>query len=555
MKWSKNFKSTNKEIKTNYKESWSLFWKYYKKNKKWTISIVLLSILSSLTTISLPFITIFMNESATATKWEPLIFATIILSVVSILQIVIFYISNYVSGIFNMKIETQIREEMMSKIHHLSMETFDNAPIGIFFSRFFSDLQEVKIYASKLIRDTVTIFCLIVGGFSFIFYVNWVAGIIILSVYIFALLIYAFFKQNLVYHQQINKSLRTFMSIGLGEHVQMVSEIKSFSNSLTTVEKFETLQKNYYNSTKKYVRKSTLFNLAGTASAILISTITLIIGSFLMHDNKISSPGLLGLILAANILIIPIERTSTLITDLIILNANIVRIKEFHNWKFENNEGLIKKPFVGNIEFKNVSFSYKTKNDNIVNVFNNFNLVIPENERTLLYSDKASGLTTIFKLIMRYYEVDSGEILLDGINIKNYDIDYLRKHITYQAFSPKLFSSSLELETLYPDAERYNKIVESLNIKELIKKKEMLDKNINSQGMQLSDSEKQMLSIVRALYFDTPIILFDFPEHCLNKHQLESIEKTLNIFAKDKTIVFNSHNNNIYFKIDNFIKI
>jgi ATP-binding cassette subfamily B (MDR/TAP) protein 1 len=158
-------------------------------------------------------------------------------------------------------------------------------------------------------------------------------------------------------------------------------------------------------------------------------------------------------------------------------------------------------------------------------------------------------------LLLRYYEVDSGEILIDGINIKEYEIDYLRKNIAYQALIPKLFSSSLESKNLFSDTERYDAITNSLKISELVVKIKQLDKNINSQGLQVSDSEKQMLSIARALYFDTFIIMFDFPEYCLDDNQLESVNKTLDIFAKDKTIIFNSENKDIYFRIDNYIKI
>ncbi|MGL5592075.1 MAG: ABC transporter transmembrane domain-containing protein [Metamycoplasmataceae bacterium] len=554
MKIDKNFIKSRKDIKTNYKQSWLLFWKYYKKNKKWTIALATLSLLTSLITISFPFLSELINLNATDSDWSHLITLIILISFLALIRIILFFISNYLADIFNIKIETQIREEMTEKIHHLSMETFDNAPIGIFFSRFFSDLQEVRSYASRLIQETITIICLIIGGFAFVFYVNWIVGLVIFTVYLITLIIYVVFKQNLVYHQQYNKTLTTFMSIGIGEHVQMVSEIKSFSNYLTTIEKFDTLQKNYYNSNKKFIRKTTLFNWTGVTSSILISTVILIMGAVLLHKNSINSSELLGLVVASSILIIPIEKTASLATDAVILNANLVRIKEFHEWKFENEEGSIEKSFEGNIEFRNVSFSYRTT-ENIIPVFKNLNLSISKNTRTLLYSDEVSGLTTIYKLIMRYYEVDSGEILLDGINIKEYNIDYLRKHITYQAFSPKLFSSSLELESLYPDKERYNNIIQALGIEELMKKKDILDKNINSQGLQVSDSEKQMLSIARGLYFDTPIILFDFPESCLTKSQLEAIDRTLKIYAKNKTIIFSAHDSDVYFDIDNYIKI
>ncbi len=544
----------NPNIKTNYKESWLFFLGYYKKNKKWTISIALISVLISLTTISLPFLSSLISSSADDGNTEMIIQLSLILVGISLIKIFLYFFLNYIGGIFEVKIEKHIRSEMMDKIHHLSMNTFDNTPIGVFFSRILSDLKEAKSYASKLIQNIVTVFCLIIGGFSFIFYVDWRAGIITLSLYLITIGIYLIFKKNLTYHQQVNKTLNTFMSVGLGEHVQMISEIKSFSNSLTTIEKFELLQSNYYESTKKYVKKSSFFKITGIAASIMVSTAVLIIGSLLKSKGIIDGPELLGLVIASNILIIPIEQTSKMVTDMIMLNAVVVRIKEFHTWEFEVNKGLIKKPFVGEIEFKNVNFSYRIKDEKNI-VFENFNLHISKNKRTLLYGDYAKGKTTIFKLLLRYYEIDSGEILIDGINIKEYEIDYLRKNIAYQALVPKLFSSSLESKNLFDNTERYEKITSSLEISGLVGKIKKLDKNINSQGLQVSDSEKQMLSIARALYFDTFIILFDFPEFCLDENQLHAVKKTLNIFALNKTIVFNGENKDTYFTIDNYIKI
>ena len=508
----------------------------------------------SLTTISLPFLSSLISSSADDNNIEMIIQLSLILVGISLIKIFLYFFLNYIGGIFEVKIEKHIRSEMMDKIHHLSMNTFDNTPIGVFFSRILSDLKEAKSYASKLIQNIVTVFCLIIGGFSFIFYVDWRAGIITLSLYLITIGIYLIFKKNLTYHQQVNKTLNTFMSVGLGEHVQMISEIKSFSNSLTTIEKFELLQSNYYESTKKYVKKSSFFKITGIAASIMVSTAVLIIGSLLKSKGIIDGPELLGLVIASNILIIPIEQTSKMVTDMIMLNAVVVRIKEFHTWEFEVNKGLIKKPFVGEIEFKNVNFSYRIKDEKNI-VFENFNLHISKNKRTLLYGDYAKGKTTIFKLLLRYYEIDSGEILIDGINIKEYEIDYLRKNIAYQALVPKLFSSSLESKNLFDNTERYEKITSSLEISGLVGKIKKLDKNINSQGLQVSDSEKQMLSIARALYFDTFIILFDFPEFCLDENQLHAVKKTLNIFALNKTIVFNGENKDTYFTIDNYIKI
>ncbi len=541
-------------IKTNYKESWLFFFQYYKKHKWWTISMILISFFISLSIISLPFLTMLLKEGSkegSTNKNAFYVFATLIL-IISVIKIILSFFSNYVSGVFDLKMEISIRKDMMKRLHSLSMEQFDNSAIGVYFSRVLNDIKEVKLSASHLIQNFVTIFCLVIGGFSFIFYSSWIAGIITLSIYIITLLIYIFFRHKLVYHQQVNKSLNTFLTIGIGEHVQMITEIKSYNNSESTIKKFDILQNNYFKSTKSYIKKISWFKIIGIGSSIFISTSILLIGSFFL---RIKNPWeLAGLIMAANILIIPIEKTAVIVTDLITLNATIVRVKEFYSWKNEENNGTIKKLFQGEIEFNDVCFSYKV-NNNVFQVFNHFNLKINRNKKTLLFGSFGTGKTTIFKLLMRYYEIDSGEILIDGINIKNYDLEFLRKNIAYQAYIPKLFSSSLDKEDLYPDKQRLNEIVKCLKLEDLIEKKSKIDMNINSQGLQVSDSEKQMLSILRSLYFNTNVVLLDFTEYCVNQEQILLVKKALNIFAKDKTIIFTSYKKLSFFEFDNYIEL
>jgi ABC-type multidrug transport system fused ATPase/permease subunit len=128
--------------------------------------------LISLTTISLPFLSSLISSSADDNNIEMIIQLSLILVGISLIKIFLYFFLNYIGGIFEVKIEKHIRSEMMDKIHHLSMNTFDNTPIGVFFSRILSDLKEAKSYASKLIQNIVTVFCLIIGGFSFIFYVD-----------------------------------------------------------------------------------------------------------------------------------------------------------------------------------------------------------------------------------------------------------------------------------------------------------------------------------------------------------------------------------------------
>lgn len=542
-------------IKTNYKESWLFFSNYYKKNKKGTIAIIIISFLISSTTIVLPFLTKLLKSNPdSASDLSSLIFFSFLISIIALLKIILNYFLSYIGGIFDIKMETTIRKDMIENLNSLSMEQFDNSPIGIYFSRIQNDIKQINSNASKLLNNFVTIFSLIIGGFSFIFYVDWVAGIVTLVIYMIMLIIFVVFKNKLVYHQQINKTLNTFMTVGIGERVQMISEIKSYNNSKSTIKQFDKLQDDYFQSTKRYIKKTSLFKLVGISASIFVSTAILIIGTFLVDNKAIESDELIGLILASSILIIPIEKTAITTTDIITLNATIVRINEFYSWKFEVNDGDKKIPFNGMVEFKDVCFSYKIRGRTF-EVFKNLSFKIENNKSTLIRGKSASGKTTILKLLMRYYEIDSGEILIDGINIKDYDINFLRSNISYQAHDPKLFSSSLELEDLHPNKKRLNEIAKVLEIEELMKRRIDIDQNINSQGLQVSDSEKQMLSILRAIYFDTYIILFDFPEYSIDESQIKAVKRALDIFAKNKTIIFTAYEFESSLEFDNFIKL
>ncbi|MDK2819556.1 MAG: ABC transporter ATP-binding protein, partial [Mycoplasmataceae bacterium] len=337
----------NKAIKTNYKDSWLFFLKYYTKNIKNTIIIIIISILISCMTISLPFLTQLITSAALDNDFDSIIYFAIFLILVSLIKILLNFLSDYLSEVFSTKIEIQIREEMMEKFHKLSMQTFDNTPIGIFFSRILNDLKEVRLYVYVLVNNVITIMCLIIGGFSYIFFINWIAGIIVISIYFITLIIYIIYKNNLVYHQQLNKFLNTFIDVGVGEHVQMISEIKSYNNSLTSIDKIKLLQDTYYKSIKKYSLKNALLKLVGTSSSIMISALTLIICSILYTYNAITLPQMMGLVIASNILTTPIQLTALTIMDTIKLNATIVRINEFHNWNVEENNGIIETSFKG----------------------------------------------------------------------------------------------------------------------------------------------------------------------------------------------------------------
>ncbi|MGL5591401.1 MAG: ABC transporter transmembrane domain-containing protein [Mycoplasmoidaceae bacterium] len=515
------------------------------------ILIIIFTIITTAATIFIPVITQLITTSAEKDIYNELAFLSGMLGLIVIVKILLHFFLDHLGHTFDLKLELQIRRDMLEKFHKLPMQRIDNTPSGTYFYRLIEDLKEVNSFSYSAISDSITIIILSVGGFVYIFLVNWIIGVVVLSVYLTSIILYLSFFKKLSYMKQQIKSLSSNVNVEIGENIDMISQVKSSNSSLLSMNKFDGLQKKLYEVSETFFWKLSLFKMNGFLTSLLITVLTLIVGAFLVANKTITNAQLIGLIASANILVTPVEKISTLVNDTIMLNASIVRIKEFYDWDEEDNHGTLEPNIKGDLEFQNVYFSYLTK-DKEIEVLNDLDFKVKKNKRNLIYGKSKSGKSTILKLIMNYYNVDSGQILIDNVRISNYKIEHLRKRIGYQSFFPKL---SLEFEDINIDNEKLLCILEDLKINIDYFYEAIIKNPVNSQGLQISDSEKQMFSIAYLIYDDPDILLFDSIESILDDEQIKLVDKTLRKHAKNKTIIFTSNNLQNKFKCENIIKL
>ncbi|MGL5640261.1 MAG: ABC transporter transmembrane domain-containing protein [Mycoplasmoidaceae bacterium] len=535
----------------DYYNSWKLYLKYYKKNWIYLVLIIIFTIITTIATIFIPIITQLITSSAEKDIYKELAFLSGMLGLIVIVKIVLHFLLDHLGHTFDLKLELQIRRDMLEKFHKLPMERIDNTPSGTYFYRLIEDLKEVNSFSYSAISDLITIIILSVGGFIYIFLVNWIIGVVVISIYLISVILYLSFFKKLSYMKQQIKSMNSNINVEIGANIDMISQVKSSNSSLLSMKKFDYLQKKLSEISEKFFWKLSLFKMNGFLTSLLITVLTLIVGAFLVANKTITNAELIGLIASANILVTPVEKISTLVNDTVMLNASIVRIKEFYDWDEEENHGTLEPNIKGDLEFQNVCFSYLTK-DKKIEVLKNLNFKVKKNKRNLIYGKSKSGKSTILKLIMNYYNVDSGQILIDNVRISNYKIDHLRKRIGYQSFFPKL---SLEFEDINIDHDKLLCILEDLKINIDYFYEAIIKNPMNSQGLQISDSEKEMFSIGYVIYDDPDILLFDSIESILDDEQIKLVNKTLNKHAKNKTIIFTSNNIQNKFKCENIIKL
>lgn len=197
----------------------------------------------------------------------------------------------------------------------------------------------------------------------------------------------------------------------------------------------------------------------------------------------------------------------------------------------------------GNVTFKNVSFKY-TKKENLT--LDNLSLNIKTNQKTAIVGRSGNGKTTIFNLLLRYFDVTNGEVLIDGVDIKELTEESLRKTISCVRQNPFLFNMSI--------FENFKIVKPNITLKEVkeVCKRAYIDEYIESLpkkyntiigegGINLSGGQKQRLAIARTLLLDTKIILFDEATSALDNESQKYIKMTIDDLTKDHTIIIIAH--------------
>jgi len=216
----------------------------------------------------------------------------------------------------------------------------------------------------------------------------------------------------------------------------------------------------------------------------------------------------------------------------------------------------VKKAIRGDIEFRNVTFRYPTR-DRIV--FQNLNFKIAESTKVAFVGPSGCGKSTCIQLLQRFYDPMEGEILIDGINIKKYDIRHLRRSIGIVSQEPVLFNGTIEYNLKYtkPEAtmEEIREVAAEANALDFIENNEFDDvkkdeendngcgfqRNVGVKGGQLSGGQKQRIAIARAILKKPMILLLDEATSALDTQNEEIVQKSLNKVMEKHTCLSIAH--------------
>ena len=443
------------------------------------------------------------------------------------------------------KFMNQVSRDLYQKIDCLPAIAFEDIGVGEFINRLYTDTDRIMELLSKLIKLLCKSFVVVIVVIL-TFYISVFLGI---EVVIFALIMgfisYKFLPKIKKTQEKIKKESDNYIKVAT-ENITGIREIKALG-----------IKKNIENSIFKdlkslFTHEKTIRNYQIWYSAInnmiyfILQFIILYSGGYFFIHGKI----VYGLFMVLESYIWRIDEVVESISDFGVnynkVTVSLKRIDELLNNKLYKDEKFGKidlKDTKGSIEFKDVSFHYREDEDNTLN---NLNLKIEPNKKVAVVGRSGNGKSTLFNLLLRYFDSTEGKILVDGIDIKELSEQSLRNNISIIRQSPFLFNKSI--------LDNFKYVKRNVTLKEVreVCKRAYIDDYIMSLpkgyntiigegGINLSGGQKQRIAIARTLLRDTKIILFDEATSALDNESQEFIKKTIDELVKDHTVIIVAH--------------
>ncbi len=528
--------------------------------RKFYLSIVLAILLAIITPVRPWLIQYTVDQSIAKSLVEEVILITIIQIGLILVETVMRFAFTFMTAFLGQSVVKDMRIAVYKKILNLNLSQFDKTPIGTLTTRTINDIESInEIFAEGLvpiIADLLSIVCVL----AYMFSVDPTLTLIALIPFPIIIIATYYFKES------INKSFFrvrnavTNLNAFVQEHLTGMAVVQAFASEGREFDKFQKINKEHRNANIKAIFAYSVF--FPIVEIVLALSIGLVVwwaakDSLALQESK--QGVVISFILCLNLLFRPLR---VLADKFNVLQMGVIASERV--FRVLDNDDVTKPPaggyqpapekITGGVTFDHVSFAYTDEKY----VLKDISFDIKPGETVAIVGHTGSGKTTIISLLNRLYQVQKGEILIDGRRIDSYEPDFLRRHIGVVLQDVFLFSGSvLDNITLRNEDIPREKVEEAAKLIDMhdfiMRLPGGYDYNVMERGATLSLGQRQLLSFIRALLYDPSILVLDEATSSVDTESETLIQHAIDTLIKDRTAIVIAHRLSTIRKADKII--
>ena len=433
-----------------------------------------------------------------------------------------------------------VQNDIYKHINELPIEYFDNLAAGSIVSRITNDTMRLKIMFQLILADIATAAIMIIAIYIMMVVTNIEVSLMLLILFPLVFLIFYDYRYKSAKHNKRIRHLVSKINANINENINNMEIIQALNVKKTIKDKFDKINKEIFSNNLALTKLRSYGGYRAIDIIGLLSTVIILFYFGYGHITKNYPVTVGGLYIIIDYTSKIFSNVSVIVTrfgDMEQAYASASHIFDIMKLDtIEKSDGVIDK-LEGNIEFKNVYFAYD-KND----VLKNVSFKIPKSTSAAFVGTTGSGKSTILNLILKFYDVKSGEILVDGVNINDLNEDVLREDFAVVLQDPFLFETTLKenitLDKDYSDEEVINAL-EELGCYTLLKKG--LNEQIKEKGSNLSQGERQLISFARAYIRNPRVLILDEATSNIDTETEQIIQQPLEKLKYSRTTLIVAH--------------
>lgn len=470
------------------------------------------------------------------------------------------YLASYCLAWVSGKVVMIFRRDIFQHLMYMPVSYFDQNPVGRSLSRVTYDTEMVANSSSHVLVTIVREGVYLISLFVVMIYTSWQLSVVLFVLAPIIGMLIAIVSRRF---RQLSRNIQSSMGDLTVTTEQMLKghkEVISFGGQQVEKERFERVSNDMRLKGMKVISADGISDGLVQLIASFALSAVLYLSTVKGLDIEDLTAGSFTVVFSSMMAMLrPLKSLTNVNSQFQRGMAACQTLFEFLDLPIEEDKGKIEiKRAKGNIEFKNVSFTYEGKENPALN---QVSFSIPKGKTVALVGRSGSGKSTIANLLTRFYNIDSGEILLDGVNVQDYTLANLREQCSIVSQQVHLFNDTIANNIAYAATDKFSReaIIQAAKVAHAMEFIEKLDDGLDTiigeNGASLSGGQRQRLAIARALLRNSPVLVLDEATSALDTESERAIQSALAELQKDKTVLVIAHRLSTIEKADEILVV